>query len=103
MPPGAELAQRLDGYFENWVVNRNRDSVEAYLAPQLPAFRDFDGLPWCKTATTEINGMQESRWVWGTRDNGLMVFVSGAANSDTLRVLVVRGATAGKNATACTG
>ncbi len=102
MPPGSELAQRLDTYFENWVVDRNRDSVESYLAPQLPVFRDFDGRPWCKTVTTEFNGTKETKWVWGTADNGLMIFVTGITNSDNLRVLVVTGATAGKNATGCT-
>src|SRR5947209_225887 len=28
MPAGSELAQRLDSYFENWMVDSNRDSVE---------------------------------------------------------------------------
>ena len=102
MPPGSELAQRLDTYFENWAVDRNRDSVESYLAPQLPVFRDFDGRPWCKTVTTEFNGTKETKWVWGTADNGLMIFVTGITNSDNSRVLVVTGATAGKNATGCT-
>jgi hypothetical protein len=102
MPPDSELAQRLDPYFENWMVDRNRDSVESYLAPHLPVFRDFDGRPWCKTVTTEFNGSKETKWVWGTADNGVMVFVTGLTNSQTSRVLVVTGVTAGKNAIGCT-
>ncbi|MGO9151975.1 hypothetical protein [Mycobacterium sp.] len=102
MPPGSELAQSLDTYFENWMVDRNRDSVESYLAPQLPVFREFDGRPWCKTATTEFNGTKETKWVWGAADTGLMIFVTGSTDSDHSRVLVVTGATAGKNATGCT-
>lgn len=102
MPPGAQLAQRLNTHFENWMVDRNRDSVESYLEPQLPVFRDFDGLPWCKTATTEFDGRKETKWVWGTAGDGLMVFVTGITNSANSRVLVVTGVTAGNNATGCT-
>jgi len=101
MPPGAERAQNLDTYFENWMVDRNRDSVESFLAPQLPVFRDFDGRPWCKTVTTEFDGRKETKWVWGTAGDGLMIFVTGMTNDASSRVLVVTGATAGKNAIGC--
>ena len=103
MPPGSELAQQLGTYFENWVVTRNRDSAEAYLAPQLPVSRDFEGRPWCTTVTTDYAGIKETKWVWGNAGDGVMVFVTGITGGDQSRVLVVTGATAGKNALGCPG
>ncbi len=103
LPPGSELAQHLGTYFENWAVDHNRDGVASYLAPQLPVARDFDGRPWCRTFTTEFAGIKETKWVWGTARDGVMVFVTGLTAGDQSRVLVVTGATAGKNAVGCAG
>ena len=83
-------------------MTRNRDIVGPDLASKLPVSSDFGGRPWCKVATSEISGIKETKWVWGSADNGLMIFVTGITNSDITRVLVVTGLTAGKNATGCT-
>jgi hypothetical protein len=106
MPPGSVLADRIGTYFENWLVHHTADLVDSYLAPQLPVFKDFDGRPWCNTVTTMFNRTKETKWVWGTADDGLMVFVTGIADSSDpgshySRVIVLTGAAAGKNATGC--
>src|ERR1700756_2131698 len=55
LPPGSQLAGPANTWFENWMVDRTRDSVESYLAPQLPVFKGFDGRPWCKKVTAKFN------------------------------------------------
>jgi hypothetical protein len=90
----------MDSFYENWTVYHTRESIESDLASQLPVDKEFDGMPWCKKvpASAEAN---DTKWVWGTPDDGLMILIAELWPSRNSRVVIVTGVTAGKNATGC--
>lgn len=91
----------MDKFYENWRVNRTRESIESSLKPQLPVFKNFDGLPWCKSVAASAMA-NDTKWVWGTPDNGLVILVAELWPSRNSRVVIMTGVNAGKNATGCT-
>ena len=49
---------------EIWKVPLEIADVVAYLRPQLPIGRSYDGLPWCAEDVTPK--MELTSWFWGT-------------------------------------
>lgn len=87
-----------DTKYEMWVVPGSVSDVLSEVEPQLPISRSYGSLPWCKTVTKA----DETRWLWGSPDDGLSVSVYPDKYQGTgTRVAIMTGMDGGFLATDC--